>query len=148
MRLRVSKHASVVISQVLTWVIFILMAAVVFLLPSILKIYSIGTSETRTQCLVILYFALAVAFIADISLHFLLLNIRKEAIFTSSSVKYLRILSWCCFGECIIFFALAFFLSLGILLAFACAFMGMILRVVKNVIEEAADIKNEHDYTI
>ena len=33
-------------------------------------------------------------------------------------------------------------------MAFAAAFFGLILRVVKNVIEQAVILKNENDFTI
>lgn len=145
---RISKHASVLLSQLLTAAVFIMMAIAVFLLPAILERYGIAQGDLRIPCTAILYLAVAGGLYADVSLHFLLMNIRRGAIFTQSSVKYLRRLSWCCFAECVIFFALMFYLSLGVLLSFACAFMGVILRVVKNVIEEAVDIKNENDYTI
>ena len=46
------------------------------------------------------------------------------------------------------FFALGFFLTSAFAVTFAAFFMGIILRVVKNVIEQATVIKSENDFTI
>ena len=35
-----------------------------------------------------------------------------------------------------------------LIIAFACAFMGLIVRVVKNIIEQATAIKAENDFTV
>ena len=35
-----------------------------------------------------------------------------------------------------------------LIITFACGFMGLIVRVVKNILEEATAIKNENDFTV
>jgi Protein of unknown function (DUF3036). len=145
---KIKKSASLAISQVFAWVILLGVLGTCVLLPFVRGWFRVESEDYRTIVCVILYCALAVALIADILLHRLLRNVRREAIFTDSSVKLLRSLSWCCIAECVIFGVLALYLWLGLVISFACAFMGIMLRVVKNVIEEAADIKNENDFTI
>ena len=42
----------------------------------------------------------------------------------------------------------AYFVMVGLMLAFVSAFLGLCLRVVKNVIEEGTEIKAENDMTV
>lgn len=126
-------------------------AGLAIFLPSLLNgfiDFFCKPKEYFTPTLIIFYVALVPAFVADVSLYLLLNNVKTEKIFTDSSVKYLRIISWCCFAECVVFFALGFYYYTAFLISFAAFFMGIILRVVKNVIEAAVEIKSENDYTI
>ncbi|MDR0570408.1 MAG: DUF2975 domain-containing protein [Clostridiales Family XIII bacterium] len=81
----------------------------------------------------------------------LLRNIRGGEVFVRGNVAALRGISWCCFAEAALL-ALAAFLSsvffLFCLLALMAGFVGIILRVVKNVIEAAVLLKEENDLTI
>ena len=96
----------------------------------------------------ILYLCCIPAMIALICLHMLLVNIKREEVFIRKNVKLLRIISWCCFLVAFIMaFAIYYYLLFG-LMAVAVAFIGLILRVVKNVIEEAVRLKDENDFTI
>ncbi len=101
------------------------------------------------------YLVLTPVAAADILLIKLLGNVRRTEIFTPSAVAKLRGISWCCFAECLILlggcigFNRIFVRPYAFLvIAFAAAFLGIVLRVVKNVIEEAVAIKSENDYTI
>ena len=60
----------------------------------------------------------------------------------------LRRCSWCCMvvaAICLVFTAALFYF---LLVAAAAAFMGLILRVIKNVFQQAMELKEENDYTI
>ncbi len=81
-------------------------------------------------------------------LHRLLLNIRAERVFIAENVALLRRISWCCFIASAILCTAARASLLFLLLSAAAAFMGLILRVVKNVIHQAAIIKAENELTI
>ncbi|MBQ4576283.1 MAG: DUF2975 domain-containing protein [Firmicutes bacterium] len=81
-------------------------------------------------------------------LHKLLTNIAGEHVFTDDNVSLLRRISWCCFLAALItVIAARFYLVFGVI-SIAAAFMGLILRVVKNVIQQAVIIKNENELTI
>ena len=88
------------------------------------------------------------AYVALYSLLRMLFHIKKDRIFIPENVRYLRRISWCCF-------AVAFITMLGgiqyiplMCFAVAAAFMGLMLRVVKNVMENAVEIKAENELTI
>lgn len=78
----------------------------------------------------------------------LLFNIKKREIFIPQNVKYLRVISWCCFAVALItVIGGCFYLPFGIM-GIAAAFVGLMLRVVKNVMQNAVEIKAENELTI
>ncbi|MGI5997827.1 MAG: DUF2975 domain-containing protein [Lutispora sp.] len=81
-------------------------------------------------------------------LYRLLHSIEHEEVFISANVEYLRRISWCCFAGAIICFASTPYYFPWIFVAVAAAFMGLIVRVIKNIIAQAVELKNESEYTI
>lgn len=94
------------------------------------------------------YVIFAVAEICCFAVLALLLHVRKGLVFTEKSVAYIRFVSWGCMFLSVLFLVGQFFHPLMFTLSLAAAFLGLCLRVVKNVIEQATAIKNEHDFTI
>ena len=78
----------------------------------------------------------------------LLKNISGGAVFVAGNVKLLRLLSWCCIAAGLVCLVSAFYYLPFLLLSAAAAFVGLMLRVVKNAFAEAVEIKNENDFTI
>ena len=78
----------------------------------------------------------------------LLLNIRRDDTFVPRNVVYLRRISWCCFIVAgITAVSCAFYLPYA-MVAIAAAFAGLMLRVVKNVMQSAVEIREENELTI
>lgn len=156
--LKISSKSSVLISIILSSVFLICCIIGAFILPDILQIVfkspnimviSKNVSNSgKTLIYILTYTALAVAVLADILLFKLLINVNKSKIFTFKSISLIRGVSWCCFLLCIIFSVLGIYIHISLILAFATAFLGICLRVVKNVIEEATMIKTENDLTV
>ncbi|MBR6514588.1 MAG: DUF2975 domain-containing protein [Clostridia bacterium] len=90
---------------------------------------------------------LDVAF-ADIMLLFLLMRVKNSLVFTAISVSLIRGVSWCCMALGLFFGLLGIYFQLSFIVAFAGLFLGICLRVTKNVIEEATIIKSENDLTV
>ncbi|MBS4030661.1 MAG: DUF2975 domain-containing protein [Clostridiales bacterium] len=78
----------------------------------------------------------------------LLRRIEQEQVFITDNVDYLRWISWSCFMGAGIGTVSAFYYFPWIFVAVAAAFMGLIVRVVKNVLAKAVELQNEVDYTI
>ena len=78
----------------------------------------------------------------------LLTNIRKSEVFIAVNCKCLRYISWCCFLAAMPFFVFGFWRFFSFAVALAAGFFGLILRVVKNVFEQAVALQEESDYTI
>lgn len=98
--------------------------------------------------LICLYAAAVCGEVCVIFLMKLLHNVRSEKVFIRDNCKYLRIISWCCLLAAIPFFAFGFWRFISFVVAAAAAFFGIVLRVLKNVFEQAVALQEENDYTI
>ena len=78
----------------------------------------------------------------------LLRNIQKDAIFITPNVRYLRRISWCCLAVAVITLIAGAFYIPYLFMSVAAGFVGLMLRVVKNVMESAVEIKAENELTI
>lgn len=88
------------------------------------------------------------AYITLYSLLKLLFNIKKDDIFIQPNVSYLRRIAWCCFAVAFITLVGGVFYLPFLFAAVAAGFVGLMLRVVKNVMESAVQIKAENELTI
>lgn len=152
--LKIKKNVSVTISLVLAWIalagIIIVAGAVPFFGELFIKYMSPVAVKRYVPGLILLILALVTVGVADILLILLLRKVRQAQVFTPTAVALLRGISWCCFVECVILMAKGCLLVMPgiIIVAAVAAFLGIVLRVVKNVIEEATAIKSENDFTI
>lgn len=119
------------------------------------------------------YISVPVGYIALVCLDKLLIHIKKGIVFDNENVKLLRVFSWLCFFVCIVtvLFAVINFTRLcldtvGVVeiksltlfdlyysvfafcISVAGLFVGVVVRVVKNIFEAAIKIKEENDLTI
>lgn len=78
----------------------------------------------------------------------LLKNMKAELVFDAVNIRLLRIISWCCAFAALVFLAGGFCYPPFFLIGAAAAFMMLIVRVVKNVFQQAAEMKSELDLTI
>jgi len=81
-------------------------------------------------------------------LYALLHQIGSGRVFIKENVAYLRYISWCCFAGALLSIASAFYYIPWFAPGIAAAFMGLIIRVVKNVVAEAVALQDESDLTI
>jgi len=81
-------------------------------------------------------------------LYRLLHRIEIEQVFITVNVECLRRVSWSCFAGAIICFVSVSYYFPWIFVAVAAAFMGLIVRVVKNIVAQAVELKNESDFTV
>lgn len=97
---------------------------------------------------VVTYLAVPAGWGAIILLYKILINVERENVFDESNVKYLTTLSWLCIyvGMLSAFSSLRFIMF--ILVSISALFIGLIVRVVRNIIEEAISLKEDSDLTI
>ncbi len=96
----------------------------------------------------VIYAIIATAAVATVCMICLLLRIHRGLVFTAPSIALLRAVSWCCMLGCIFFALIGIYAQLALPVAFVALFVGLCLRVVKNVVQEAAEIKSENDLTV
>lgn len=150
MNIKWTKERSLLLSYALTWAVLILAGAVLFLIPIITRWYDAvsGKEPIMPVLTVCFYLCDVLAIIALWQLKTLLGNISKQELFTDRNTRCVRIISWCCFGVAAVFAVLTFWRLLALMVAFIAAFVGLILRVVKNMLAAAAELREENDYTI
>ena len=130
---------------------YVLCVIALFVMPYAVKLYNslqIADNDVTVPLLITFYLCAAAGFVILILLDRLLNNIKKGEVFTGANVKYLRILSYCCFFISVVTLIFAYFRFLSFIVTFSAAFFALILRVLKNCFEEAVRIKEENDYTI
>lgn len=157
-----NKEKSVLLTQFIVRACYVLLAAAVIILPFIFNetgdSVRINMLTTLGKYVIAPFYVLVPAgYAALICIDKLLINIKKEIVFDVKNVKLLRIISWCCFyaaAACFTSFIVIaivenYILGTALLLIGAGAiFMGLVLRVIKNVFEHAIVIKDENDLTI
>ncbi len=149
-----NNQRSTLLSLVIVRLCYVLLAGCCVAAPWIVGFYddivnnANGLPSVFAELLVTLYCAVPAAAVALVCLDKLLGNVRREQPFTESSVKYLRIISWCCYVEAVVFIYFATLRHFAILVVLGFAFVGLILRVVKNVFQQAVILREENDYTI
>ena len=147
-----NKYKSSIVSIIATFVFTAFVVAAAITLPLLIKIYLGDAYETMTATKIALFVCLYGAAVMSLFISYLLLrilfNVRKNVVFDRINVKYCRYISWCCFAICAFFFALGFFIPFSFVIASASGFIGLVVRVVKNLFNEAVDIKEENDLTV
>lgn len=78
----------------------------------------------------------------------LLRHIKQGNIFTVVNIACLRKISWACIIGGLMSLLASLYYVPWLFIAIAAGFVGLIVRVVKNVISEALLLKEEVDYTI
>lgn len=156
--LKIKSNHSITLSIILSILFFVGCGVGVFYLPTLTEILidvsdNIGnrgeiTEGGRIFVLCLAYGILAILILANSLLFSLLLRVRAGLVFTEKSVALIRGVAWCCLLLGIVFGLLGIYFQLSFIVAFAAIFLGICLRVVKNVIEEATEIKSENDLTV
>lgn len=158
---KISKKASVMISLLLSAAFIVIFFVLMCILPWFTKEAPV-LAELRGYFaekeilsvsgevffLVWAYILLACALVCCVAIFFMLLHIRKGNIFSEKTVSFIRFISWDCIFIALVFATAQYFHPLVFIVALAVAFLGLCLRVVKNVIEEAITIKDENDLTV
>ncbi len=156
--LKISTKLSNTLSFIIAVIFLFLCVVAVFFMPTVIDMLidtpdNIGdrgsiTTAGRVFVHIVSYILLSVFMMADVLSIFLLFRVRKGKVFTPISVSLIRGVSWCCFGISVTFLLLGIYFQLALIMAFLAFFLSVCLRVVKNVIEEATEIKQENDLTV
>lgn len=101
----------------------------------------VGIMVTVYVCSVFAWFIL-------IGLWRLLRHLKKGEVFVDENVRIMRTVSWCCAGAAITCLVSTIWYIPFVFVAIAAAFMALIVRIVKNVFQQAIAMKVELDLTI
>ena len=151
-------RVSIIVSIVLTALLFALIVFLFFPLPRITGAV-LDVSDRlhgrepfpegyRAAILAIAYVEVAVAGVAVALLFSMLLVILRGMVFHKTVIRLLLAVSLCCFLEALLFLPLGASVNLAFGVAAIALFIGVCLLVVRNVIAEALRIKQENDLTV
>lgn len=150
-----TKTKSLFLSRVLTLAMSIMLVVYLFIVPVIAEWYTVVSEGTGffegsiyVPMCIMLYICGAFAIIAAAALHVLLYNIDKERVFIPQNTKCLRIISWACMLVGVTFFVFGLWRNILWFASFFALFLGLVMRVLKNVFEKAVELKSENDFTI
>ena len=101
-----------------------------------------------TAVTIMIYICDLFAIIAVYHLRKLLSNIANNEVFTQQNSRCLRIISWCIVFAGITFIIFSLWRFEFLFAAFFAMFLGLVMRVLKNVFEKAVELKSENDFTI
>ncbi len=147
--LKIENKVSCLLTMALSVLFFLgLIGCAVGLIPYLNTVGDSIDPAGRPVIIGIGYAVLLLAALADGLLFALLRRVQKEAVFTPESVALLRGISWCCIVAGVLFVWLGHYFLLSYAVAFVAVLVGICLRVVKNVIAEATEIKSENDLTV
>lgn len=149
---------SLFLSRTLTIATLIMAIAALFCIPVISEWYAALSEKTDLHGVmpVVLYISDGLAIFALWQLHKLLRNIHAQRVFVTENATCFRLISWCCFAVAAVwlfttfwqFVYLTFWRFVAFLIAFMAAFVGLIIRVIKNLLDAAVKLREENDYTI
>jgi hypothetical protein len=148
-----NKDKSILLSRICVVIFAALLAAAnigsYWLVSWFLRVsHTLGGLRDGYLLMISLYTCSIFAWILLVNLWKLLGNIQRGMVFEMTSVKYLRITAWCCAGVCFICFLSTIYYTPFILISVAAGFMALIVRIIKNVFEQAISMKDELDFTV
>ena len=147
---------SIKLSISVTWTAIAVVAVAIVVLPLLPHVGSFGGSVLfdpvlNQRVLPSLYVVAVPGLVALVCLLRLLGDIDRGEVFTLANVRRLRVISWCGFaiGVVCLITGTVVVASLGFLvIGVGAVFFGLLMRVVKNVIDAARLIKEDNDFTI
>jgi len=102
----------------------------------------------RTLFFITIYSGCVPACALLIFLYSLLRRISAGHVFVNGNTACLRYIAWCCFAGAAITLGSALYYLPWLAVGVSAAFMGLIVRVVKNVVAKAVSLQDDADYTI
>ena len=108
-----------------------------------------GLSEQKILAiLVLMYLCSVLGWVLLHAMWKLLGNLRRETVFTEENVRLLNRVSWCCAGAAGLCLTGCFFYLPFLFAVAAAGFMALIVRIVRNVFQQALQMKDELDLMI
>ncbi len=144
-----TSEKSTKLTLVVTYIFYVLLVGMMIAIYPIAQwLIGPGHRASTLAAVIAFYSSCPAAWIALYSITRILKNILKDEVFTQDTVKILRVLSWCCAFVSLVSFITFFFYKLFIVFSLGAALMMLILRVLKNVMARAVEIKEENELTV
>ncbi|WP_409968489.1 DUF2975 domain-containing protein [Bengtsoniella intestinalis] len=119
----------------------------VFLSSHLLGQAGIGLGEGLVF-MVTLYVCSLPGYVLLYSLYRLIRNLEQGTVFVPQNIAYLRRSSWCCVVVAVVCVVGVPTYPSFCIITIAAGFMALIIRIIKNVFEQAILMKDELDFTV
>jgi len=143
---------SLVLSKVCVVLFMVLMVVCAVLAPRLVArlmvMSSIADSAGMVLFLCTIYSGCIPAAGLLVSLHLLLRRISNGDVFVRENTACLRYMSWCCYAGALICLISAIYYLPWATIGIAAAFMGLVMRVIKNVFAKAISLQDDAELTI
>lgn len=153
-----NKDKSIKLTHFFVRACYFILLAIAIALPILLNngFYKFDIlSEIKDYVLWPFYAVVPAGYLALFCLDRLLVNIRKSLVFVDINVRLLRLISYACIYaglvgavSFVIILTQDFMFGTMLVLSAGELFMGLVVRVVKNIFEAAIKLKDENDLTI
>lgn len=146
-----TRSKSLLLTKLVIIFFLILLGVGAIYMPQILRWYMNYSGQIEmlyNNLLILVYCCIPPAALALLAMLRLINNVSKDRVFTAENVKMLRLTSWCSFAAALIFFIYGFQYLMSVLLAAVLAFVALMLRVAKNMIDQAVELQAENDLTV
>lgn len=144
------ENKSIILSLVFTSLFALAMIFLTFSIPWFVPFLCelLKHENDVTFMTVVAYLAVPAGWGAVILLYRILFNINNKRVFVNKNVKFLNILSWLCFYVGIVSAVASSRYVAFVFVSISAFFIGLIIRIVRNIIEEAIKLKEENELTI
>jgi len=143
---------SLVLSKICVIVFMVLLLACVVLAPRVvamlLSISALASSAGKVYFLTTIYVGCVPCAALLILMYILLRRIGAGSVFVRENTACLRHISWCCYAGAVICLGSALYYVPWFAIGVAAAFMGLIVRVIKNVVAKAVSLQDDADLTV
>ena len=147
-----SENKSLVLSKICVVMFMVLLLAAAVSAPWIANVVvssSIAVAAAGKALLLATIYAGFIPAAALLILLFLLLRrIGAGRVFVGENTECLRHISWCCFAGAAVCLASGIYYFPWLAVGVAAAFMGLVIRVLKNVVAKAVSLQDEADLTV
>jgi len=143
---------SVTLSKVCVILFMVLLLASVILAPRmvarLMQMSAMAHGAGRGLFLGTIYTGSVPAAAILIWLFVLLRRISAGQVFIKENTACLRYISWCCFFGAAVCLVSSLYYTPWVAIGVSAAFMGLIVRVVKNVVAKAVSLQDDAEFTI
>ena len=106
-------------------------------------------SQRHTMAMIVcLYLCNVPGFALLTAMWQLLTRLSQGCVFVPENVRSLTVIQFCCFAACLICLGGSLVLPSLFILVLATAFMGLVVRIVRQVFRQAIPMKDELDLTV
>ncbi|MCL2425696.1 MAG: DUF2975 domain-containing protein [Oscillospiraceae bacterium] len=146
------ENRSITISKIFTILFMAFLIATLIFAPRLVERLLVMSSNAYAAGAALFFITLFIGAVPAaavlVSMYLLLHKMSSGEVFVRKNVTYLRFMSWCFYVGGLICMVSALYYAPWLPIGIASVFIGLVVRVVKSVIEKAVSLQDDADHTI